>query len=332
MKDATGYEIAVIGMAGRFPGAENIDEYWQNLVNGVESVSFFSDEEILSESPDEPNLNHPDFVKAYAPIQGKEYFDAAFFGYTPDEATLMDPQMRILHEVVWQAMEDAGYDVSTYKQRIGLFTGAATNLNWLTYATLENQKGLVDDYSLPHISDMSYSNTRISHKLNLRGPSITATAACATSLVNIHQACNSLLLGECTMAVAGGISVANSTKKGYLYREGMIKSKDGHCRSFDKDASGTVSGDGVGVVVLKRLKKALSDNDHIYAIIRGTGINNDGAHKVSYTAPSMDGLTEAIMMARKMAIMLLPRPEIRKATRGALFLKNMMPFHRKGPD
>lgn len=299
MAEYTGYEIAVIGISGRFPGAETLGEYWQNLKNGVESITPLNEAQL--EAAGEVQRSHPSYVRASAYLQNKAYFDAAFFNYTPDEATLMDPQMRIMHECVWQAIEDAGYNVLTYEDRIGLFTGATANLNWQTYAKIENLKNRIDDYTLPHVSSVNFINTRISYLLNLRGPSVFVNSACSTSLVAIHQACNSLLLGECRMALAGGVTVTNSPPKGYLYREGMILSEDGHCRTFDAQATGTIGSEGVGIVVLKRLKKALEDKDHIYAIIKGTGINNDGNNKVGYTAPSVDGQTEVIMMARKMA-------------------------------
>jgi len=301
MNHYTGLEIAIIGMNGRFPGAADIETYWNNIRNGVESVSFFTDEELLAEGEDPEKLKNPLYVRANAFLKDKEFFDSAFFKYLPDEAAMMDPQMRILHECVWQAIEDAGYDVNTYRNRIGLFTGATPNLNWENYTLLKNNSGVMDDFSAILLRNAAHSNTRVSYALNLRGPSVFLTTACSTSLVAVHNACNSLLLGECTIAVAGGVSINNISKRGYVYQDGMIISRDGHCRPFDKDASGTVPGEGVGVVVLKRLKQALEDKDNILAIIKGTGVNNDGNEKVGYTAPGVDGQTEAILMARRMA-------------------------------
>jgi len=300
-RNLTGFEIAVIGMAGRFPGAGDIKSFWDNLKNGVESIRFFSREELLEEGVEEAAINDPTYVRAHAYLENKEYFDSAFFNYRSDEAKMLDPQTRLLHECVWQAMEDAGYDLNTYKNRIGLFTGTTPNLNWLNYTTLVNRNGLIDEFSASLLRDAGMSNTRISYLLNLRGPSLSVYTACSTSLVAIHQACNSLLLGECTIAMAGGASVSNFSKRGYFYRDGMILSKDGHCRVFDAASSGTVGGEGVGLVVLKKLQHALADKDNILAVIKGTGINNDGNEKVGYTAPGVNGQIEAILMARKMA-------------------------------
>ena len=301
MSTYTGFEIAIIGISGRFPGADHVDAYWENLKSGVESIQTLDEKELVDEGEETSLLDDPSYVRANAYLSNKEYFDASFFGYTPDEARLMDPQMRILHECVWHAIEDAGYDVSTYKQKIGLFTGASSNLNWQNFARLENRQKLVDDFSIRFLSDINFSNSRIAYRMNLRGPVVSINTACSTSLVTVHQACNSLILGECSMAVAGGITITNYAKKGYLHQEGMILSQDGKCRAFDKNASGTVGSEGVGIVVLKRLKRAIKDNDHIYAIIKGSGINNDGKQKVGYTAPSVYGQAEVIMMARKMA-------------------------------
>src|ERR1051325_11477363 len=198
-----GLEIAVIGMAGKFPGADNVDAFWSNLKNGVESITFFSDEELLRNGVSKADISNPSYIKAGSYVQGKEYFDNDFFGYRPDEARLMDPQMRIMHEVVWHAFEDAGYDISKYAGRVGLFTGATSNVNWEAYSIIVNEaQQLVDDFSASSLRNIDYNNSRISYLLNLKGPSLALNTACSTSLVAIHQACNSLLLGECSMAVA----------------------------------------------------------------------------------------------------------------------------------
>jgi iturin family lipopeptide synthetase A len=297
-----GLEIAVIGMACKFPGADNVDAFWFNLKNGVESISFFTDEELLRNGVIKDVLSNPQYVKAGSFIQGKKYFDNDFFGYRPDEARLMDPQMRILHELVWHAFEDAGYDISKYKGRVGLFTGATSNVNWEAYSMIVNQsQQLVDDFSAVFLRNIDYSNSRISYLLDLKGPSLALSSACSTSLVAIHQACNSLLLGECSMSVAGGITVRNFSPRGYMYQDGLIESKDGHCRPFDADASGTISGEGGGVVVLRRLKDAIENGDNILAVIKGTGINNDGSNKVGYAAPGVAGQSQAIRIAHSMA-------------------------------
>lgn len=301
MQKYTGLEIAVIGMSGRFPGAANIRAFWNNLKNGIESVSFFTDEELLREGESQTTIDDPSYVKANAFLENKEFFDAAFFSYRPDEARLMDPQVRLFHECVWEALEDAGCNLASEDNRIGLFAGATSNTNWEVYAQLANSEGLVDPFSASHLSNAKFIATRISYLLNLRGPSVYMDSACSTSLVAIHNACRSLLLGDCNIALAGGVSLTNKSRSGYLYKEGMILSRDGHCRTFDAAASGTVGGEGASVVVLKTLKNALKDGDHIWAIVKGSGINNDGNNKVGYTAPSVNGQHEAIMMAQKWA-------------------------------
>ncbi|MBL6448223.1 amino acid adenylation domain-containing protein [Fulvivirga sp. 29W222] len=297
----TGLEIAIIGMSGRFPGANNIDDFWANLRDGVESVTFFTDDELREAGEDIDNINDPAYVKASAYLKDKEYFDAQFFNYRPDEARIMDPQTRLFHECVWEALEDAACNPEDTKNKIGLFAGSSANINWQVYSQLINQKGLVDPFTATQLSSPRFMSSRISYCLNLRGPAVYMDTACSTSLVAIHEACKSLLTMDCNVAVAGGITITNKFKKGYKYQEGMIYSKDGHCRTFDVDASGTIGGEGAAVVVLKTLKNALRDKDNIYAIIKGSGINNDGRQKVGYTAPSVDGQTEAIMRAQKWA-------------------------------
>lgn len=301
MSKYTGLEIAVIGMSGKFPGADNINDFWENLKSGKESIGFFTDEEILNEGEDKSVLENPNYVKANAYVEGKEFFDARFFAYRPDEALLMDPQVRLFHQCVWEAIEDAGYDVANIKEKVGLFSGSATDVNWSVYASLLNRDNLVDEFSASQLSNARFMSTRISYLLDLHGPSVFLDTACSTSLVAVANACKSLILAECSMAIAGGVSLSNKSKKGYLYQEGMIHSRDGHCRTFDAEATGTVSGEGAGVVILKMLKNAIKDRDNIYAIIRGSGVNNDGNAKVGFTAPSIDGQTEAILMAQKWA-------------------------------
>lgn len=296
----TGVEIAVVGMSCKFPGAGDTEEFWRNLQNGVCSVRFFSDEEILEESGD-AKIADPAYVRANACLQDKEYFDAAFFGYIPSEAALMDPQSRLFHEQCWKALEDAGIDVYSNKERIGLFAGASTNINWMNYAFLANRNNDVEPFAAAQLRDAAFMCSRVSYLLNLQGPSIFVNTACSTSLVAVQRACISLLVRECKVAVAGGVHLNNFSKRGYVYREGMIFSKDGYCRAFDADASGTIGGEGAGVVVLKRLEDALADGDNIHAVIIGHGINNDGSDKASYTAPSVDGQYQAILKALRMA-------------------------------
>lgn len=301
MSNYTGMEIAVVGMSGRFPGANNVEEFWQNLKEGIESVKFFTEDELLAAGEKEEELRNPLFVNANSYLSGKENFDSTFFNYLPSEAALMDPQIRIFHECVWGAMEDAGYNIDDYKEKIGLFAGASSNINWQNYALITNADKAVDSFTASQLYNSKFLCTRLSFLFNLRGPSLYIDTACSTSLVAIQRACNSLLFQECKMALAGGVYINNKSKNGYLYKEGMILSKDGHCRAFDKDASGTVVGEGAGVVVLKRLADAIAEGDNIHAIIKGSSVNNDGYNKVSFSAPSIDGQSQAIMKARKMA-------------------------------
>ncbi len=301
MKQYSGLEIAIIGMAGKFPGAADVNGFWNNLKNGVESISFFTDEELLAEGEDKKLLQDPAYVRARGIVQDKDCFDAAFFNYTPDEAALMDPQMRLFHECVWSALEDAGCNPDDWGCKVGLFAGASTNVNWMVYSELVNKEGMVNPFAAAQLSNAKFLATRVSYSMNLCGPSVMVDTGCSTSLVAIQQACKSLLMAECGIAVAGGVNIRNSSKKGYVYTPGMTNSADGHCRAFDAAATGTIGGEGTAVVVLKTLKNALRDGDQIYAVIKGNGINNDGNSKVGYTAPSVDGQAEAVLMARKWA-------------------------------
>lgn len=297
----TGLEIALIGMAGRFPGAKNIHEFWNNLKNGIESVSFFSNEELIEVGVEPGTLEDPNYVKACACLEDIEYFDAPFFGYTPKEAEIMDPQVRIFHEVAWTALEDAGYDPIDYKGLIGLFAGAAPNLNWQARSLLSGKSGEIGTFDASLLIEKEYLSMRVAYKLNLSGPGIFIYTACSTSLVAIHMGSQALLNGECDIVLAGGVTVLHLGKGGYMYQEGMISSPDGHCRAFDAGARGFPGGNGAGAVVLKRLNDAVSDGDRIYAIIRGSAINNDGMQKPGFTAPSVKGQAEVIKMAMQMA-------------------------------
>jgi amino acid adenylation domain-containing protein/non-ribosomal peptide synthase protein (TIGR01720 family) len=295
----TGLEIAVIGMAGRFPGANNIESFWENLKKGIESVTFFSDDELVEAGVDESLINHPNYVKAKRNVEGKEYFDSAFFGYVPEEARLMDPQVRIFHQCVWHALEDAGYNSQTYPGLIGLYAGAVSNFNWEAYSMLPQAGNSIDDFTAGQLRSRDFLTTLVSHKLNLKGPTVFIQTACSTSLAAIHMACRGLLMGEANIALAGGVCISNAVKQGYLYQEGIVSSPDGHCRAFDARAGGIVGGEGAGVVVLKKLKKAIADRDNIYAVIKGSAINNDGVRKVGFSAPSVDGQADVIRMAHK---------------------------------
>ena len=289
--------IAIIGMAGRFPGAANIREFWSNLQNGVESIFPLSDDELRTRGITDDLLSNPNYVKAGTDLEAYDRFDAAFFGINPREAELIDPQQRVLLETAWEALEDAGVVPQSFDGRVGVFAGAAMT----DYATRADGGGAVDSFQAMLGSDKDFLATRISYKLNLRGPGLTIQTACSTSLVAVHVACRSLLNGECEMALAGGVAASHSPRVGYLHEEGMILSPDGHCRAFDADGAGTVLGMGAGIVVLKRLSGALKDGDSVYAVIRGTAINNDGGEKIGYTAPSIAGQAEVIRLAQAAA-------------------------------
>ncbi|MEG4589522.1 beta-ketoacyl synthase N-terminal-like domain-containing protein [Microcoleus sp. MOSTC5] len=295
--------IAIIGMAGRFPGAKNVDEFWENLRDGVESISFFSEQELESFGIDESVVRDPRYVKARAVLEDIELFDASFFGFNPREAEITDPQHRFFLESAWEALENAGYNSETYEGSIGVYAGAGSYNTYLLHNLYPNRKlrELVGDFQLMIANEKDFLSTRVSYKLNLKGPSITVQTACSTSLVAISMACQSLLNYQCDLALAGGVSIGVTQKAGYFYKEGMILSPDGHCRAFDAKAQGTVSGSGVGIVVLKRLEEAIADGDYIHAVIKGSAINNDGAFKIGYTAPSIDGQAQAIADALALA-------------------------------
>ncbi|MBD8496924.1 non-ribosomal peptide synthetase/type I polyketide synthase [Paenibacillus arenosi] len=301
MSHTNGLEIAVIGMACRFPGARNIDEYWHNLSNGVESISFFTEEELKEAGVDPELLRNPNYVKAKGYIEDIEYFDAAFFQFSAREAEIMDPQIRVLQECAWEALEHSGYTPHRYEGDIGLYAGASTNFNWEPLASYTDSSLSSEGFEAGTLAFKDALSTLISYKLNLRGPSLSLYSACSTSLSSIHQACRGLLLGECSIALAGGVSVSYPKKHGYLYQEGMIESPDGHCRSFDAKAEGSVFGDGAGIVVLKRLEDAIADGDTIHAVVKASAMNNDGSRKVGYTAPSVEGQAEVVRKALHLA-------------------------------
>ncbi|OYD09083.1 type I polyketide synthase [Paludifilum halophilum] len=297
----TGLEIAVIGLDGRFPGARDVETFWRNLQNGVESITHFTDEELAAAGVEQELIDHPDYVKAKGIIDDYDHFDASFFGYTRREAEVMDPQIRLFHECVWGALEDAGYVPDTHPDPIGLFAGASSNIYWQAMTMLARSDNASEQFAALQLTDKDFMNSRTSYKLNLKGPSVTVETACSTSLSAVHAACRALLTGDCKVAVAGGVTVTVPNKKGYLYQEGMILSPDGRCRAFDAEAQGTVGGEGCGVVVLKPLKQALADRDHIYAVIKGSAYNNDGTRKIGYTAPSIEGEAEVVRSALRMS-------------------------------
>ncbi len=289
-------EVAIIGMAGRFPGAPTVEDFWRRLRAGEELITFFSDEELAAAGVDPSLLADPAYVRAGGVIEGAELFDAAFFGVSPREAELMDPQHRIFLECAWHALEDAGYDAERHPGRIGLYAGVGIN-TYLHHAGVEQVQALAGRYQAFIGNDKDFVPTRASYKLNLKGPSVNVQTACSTSLVALHLACQGLISGDCDMALAGGVAVRAPQTAGYLHEEGGISSPDGHCRAFDARAQGTVFGNGVGLVVLKPLARALADGDTVHAVIKGTAINNDGASKIGYTAPSVEGQSQVIAAA-----------------------------------
>ncbi|WP_343311472.1 type I polyketide synthase [Bacillus atrophaeus] len=297
MSKTTGLEIAIIGMACRFPGARNIDEFWENLKTGTESITFFSKEELMEAGVPEEQLDHKDYVRAKGKVDRHDHFDAAFFGYSQREAEVMDPQVRMFHEVAWESLENAGYNPENYSQPIGLFGAASANLYWQASSMLLRSSSSSEQFAAVQLTDKDFMNTQVSYKLNLKGPSIAVDTACSSSLTAVHLASRALLTGDCKMALAGGVTVTCPHKKGYMYQEGMIMSPDGRCRTFDAEAKGTVGGEGCGVIVLKTLKQALKDQDHIYAVIKGSAYNNDGSRKVGFTAPSIEGQADVIKKA-----------------------------------
>lgn len=299
--------IAIIGMAGRFPGAPDIGTFWQNLLDGVESITRFDPAE-LEDGFDAATRALPNFVAAKPVLDGVDQFDAPFFGMMPREAALTDPQQRLLLECAWEALEDAGYDPAAPGQCIGVFAGA-TSSTYLLQNLLHDRSAIAGYTSgfqignLPMLvgSAADFTATRIGYKLGLTGPCVAVQSACSTSLLAVAQAVQNLLCHGCDMALAGGVSITFPQRRGYLAQEGGIVSTDGHCRPFDASASGTIFGSGAGLVVLKRLEDAVADRDQIYAVIRGVGVNNDGAGKVGFTAPSVDGQAAAIAMAHAAA-------------------------------
>ncbi|HVF90714.1 MAG TPA: SDR family NAD(P)-dependent oxidoreductase [Blastocatellia bacterium] len=290
-------DIAVIGLTCRFPGAGNHDEFWRNLRDGVESISFLSDQEVEPSIVDTITPGDPAHVKAASVLEGADLFDAQFFGFTPREAEIMDPQQRLFLECAWEALEHSGYDPETYRGAIGVFAGARTNTYLFNLFSNRERVGALNAFEIGLGNDLAFLSTRVSYKLNLRGPSYSIHTACSTSLVAVHLACQSLLIDECQMALAGGVAVNVPQKAGYVYQHGGIVSPDGHCRAFDANAQGTIFGSGAGIVVLKRLEDALADGDSIYAVIKGSAANNDGSDKASFTAPSVHGQSEVIAEA-----------------------------------
>ncbi|HEY0510563.1 MAG TPA: MupA/Atu3671 family FMN-dependent luciferase-like monooxygenase [Thermoanaerobaculia bacterium] len=292
-------DVAIVGLACRFPGAADPERFWRNLRNGVESVSFFSAEELRAAGIPPAVYEAPGYVPAHAALEGIELFDAGFFGYSPREAEVMDPQQRLFLECAWEALERAGYDPSRSPGVIGVYGGVTLSSYLLALDPLRDRLQAigVDTTMLAVGNDKDSLAPRVAYKLDLRGPAVTVQTACSTSLVAVHMAAQGLIAGETDMALAGAVSLTVPMKSGYVYQEGGVLSPDGHCRAFDARAAGTVFGCGAGVVVLKRLEDALAGGDTIHAVLKGSAVNNDGATKAGFTAPSVAGQAEVISEA-----------------------------------
>ncbi|RKH14638.1 SDR family oxidoreductase [Corallococcus sp. CA053C] len=294
--------IAVIGLGGRLPGAKTIAEFWKNLTGGVESITFFTDEELIAEGADPAMVRAPNYVKARGTLGDTDQFDAAFFGMNPREAALMDPQHRVFLECAWEAMESSGYSPERQPGRVGVFGGMSMNTYLLSnlYSHLAHVAS-VESLQASIGNDKDSLTTEVAYRMDLKGPAVTVQSSSSTSLTCIHYACQSLLSFECDMALAGGVSIHFPEKAGYLYHEGGTTAPDGHCHTFDAEAEGFVAGHGAAVVALKRLSDALKDGDTVYAVVRGSAVNNDGSQKVSYMAPAVAGQAEVIALAQAVA-------------------------------
>ncbi|MEO7021507.1 MAG: polyketide synthase, partial [Ktedonobacteraceae bacterium] len=292
--------LALIGMSGRFPGANSVEQLWENVAGGVRSIHFFTDEELLESGESPEILKNPIYVKAGSLLEGVDLFDASFFGFTPREMEVMDPQQRLFLQSSWEALEASGYLTGTYPGMVGVFGGSALS-SYLFNSIFHSPDAAmrVSPFLASLGNDKDSLASRVSYKLNLKGPSIAVQTYCSTSLVAVHLACQSLINYECDIALAGGACISIPHDRGYVYEEGSILSPDGYCRTFDANAKGSVLTNGVGVVAIKRFREALEDGDSIYAIIRGSATNNDGSQRVSYTAPGLDG--QSGVMAEAMA-------------------------------
>lgn len=303
--DATGLEIAIVGMAGRFPGAPDVATFWKNIRDGVESVVRYTDDELRARGVPEKLLADPDYVKAGVSLEGIDLFDAEFFGYTPRDAEQIDPQQRIFLECAWEALEHAGYDSQRSPRVIGVYAGSGASDYLMRHLLPRHAHG--EETDIADLLGLMSGNmadalaTRVAYKLDLRGPAVTVQTACSTSLMAVHLACQALLGHECDMALAGGVSLNLMQSRGYRYQAGAILSPDGHCRAFDAKAAGTLQGSGAGIVVLKRLDDALRGGDTIHAVIKGCAANNDGSDKVGFTAPSISGQAAVIRAAQTVA-------------------------------
>lgn len=296
-------DIAIVGLSVNVPGAAGVDAYWANLRDGVESIRRLSEQELLDAGESAQAIARKNYVPAAAVLDGFDTFDADFFGFSPKDAAILDPQHRKFLEVAWEAMEQAGHPPETMGGPIGVYAGCGMGSYF--YFNICSNPDLVDDvgmFLLRHTgNDKDFLSTRVSHVFDLKGPSINLQTACSTSLVAIHYACQALRAGEIDMALAGGVTIELPHGRGYEFKENEILSPDGHCHAFDHRAQGTVFGSGAGAVALRRLSDAIADGDHIWAVIKGSAVNNDGAAKAGYLAPSVDGQTQAIAAALEAA-------------------------------
>lgn len=295
-------EIAIIGMSCRFPGANSLEEFWDNLLQGKETIQRFTKEELLSSGETEEIIERDNYVNARGIVDDPELFDANFFGFSASDAKMLDPQQRKFMECGWEALEQAGYSPEKFKGLIGVYASMAESM-YLQNNILKNQETMqsIDWLQARIATSLTTLSTQFSYRLNLKGPSINVTCACSSSLVVIATACKALLDYDCDLAIAGASVISIPQKRGYLFQKGGIDSVDGHCRAFDAEASGTVFSDGVGVVILKRLSEAVKDNDYIYATIKGWNVNNDGSEKVGFTAPSVQGQARCILSSANFA-------------------------------
>jgi acyl transferase domain-containing protein/acyl carrier protein len=294
--------VAIIGMSLKVPGADNLDQYWHNLKNGIESISFFTDAALKNAGVKQSVIDDPNYIKAFGKLDNADKFDARFFDISHREAQIMDPQHRLFLECAWEVLESAGYDPDHYDNRIGVFAGAGLN-NYLIKNLVSNPELIhsIGGWAMVMGNDKDFMPTRVSYKLNLRGPSLNISTGCSTSLVAIAMGCQSLLNYQSDMVIAGGVTIQLPQDQGYWFEEGGILSPDGHCRPFDALAKGTVDANGIGLVLLKRYEDALEDGDHVYALIRGYAINNDGSDKIGFTAPSVNGQSDVVTEAFEMA-------------------------------
>ncbi|MFL6123339.1 beta-ketoacyl synthase N-terminal-like domain-containing protein, partial [Actinophytocola sp.] len=294
--------IAIVGLAGRFPGAKDIDEFRDNILGGRASISDLPADEMLAYGERRGMIDHPRYVPRRPILHDEDAFDVKAFGMTPREAELRDPQYRLFLETAHAVLGHGGYDPSVYTGHIGVYAG--TNVNRYRYDFVERRPDIIDSVGYLAVdisSSPDYLSTFVSYKLGLRGPSMTVLTACSTSLVAVHVACTAIRAGDCDMAIAGGVDVEFPFHAGYLYLEGGILAVDGVPRPFDEHATGTNFGNGVGAVLLKPLSRALADGDTIYSVILGSAINNDGNRKAGFTAPSVDGQSECVQRALRAA-------------------------------